>query len=657
MKHCLPLITLCLLAPASVSFGAQGRNWTPQMARAVGFVDVTQAPYFAKGDGKTDDTRAIQQAIFDHIYKYDTLYLPDGTYLVSGTLRWQTKEGEWACGLAFQGQSRAGVVLKLKDSTFTDPKHPQPVIITASGYRPESHSSGGNNAFGNLLYGFTVDTGRGNAGAVGLDYIENNWGGIGDLAIRSSDPARVGVAGISLLRGWPGPCLFKNVSVSGFDYGIQTGNPASNVVLVDIALRGQRVAGIRNDLDVLTVENLRSVNTVPAVVNVSDWPYGRSAFALLLNARLSGGTLGVPAIDNPQGYLYLRNVKAAGYREAVRDAGRDVPGLALTEWTSDAPVRLFPSPPRSLGLPVEPTPDTFDPDFRHWKSVVEFGARPDDDGFDCAPAIQRAIDSGATTLYFPKGGYHVRSTIVVRGAVRHLFGGGSSLLPAAGHTFTDAAHPRPVLRFQTGTAPAVLVERLSVGFAGVDGAVALQDGSRKTVAIRTGEPSGGAAAYHNEPGAGPLFLEDVSTQSHGHGTWHFDHPQDVWARQLNVEQNASPMIENRGGRLWILGLKTEDVGIVIETAGGGSTELLGGFFYPRYGGDPLPADLPALVNRESRLSAVYVLNENSYDLQVRETRGGVTRDLRPAGMPGGGKRCLPLYTGYRVTQARKGQQP
>ena len=48
-----------------------------------GAVNVKAAPYGAMGDGETDDTSAIQQAIDD----CDTVFLPRGKYLVSRTLR------------------------------------------------------------------------------------------------------------------------------------------------------------------------------------------------------------------------------------------------------------------------------------------------------------------------------------------------------------------------------------------------------------------------------------------------------------------------------------------------------------------------------------------------------------------------------------------
>ncbi|MEI8255077.1 MAG: glycosyl hydrolase family 28-related protein [Deltaproteobacteria bacterium] len=48
----------------------------------------------AKGDGKTDDTEAIQQALLEHPHTNAIIYLPNGTYLVSGSLQWPGSEDD-----------------------------------------------------------------------------------------------------------------------------------------------------------------------------------------------------------------------------------------------------------------------------------------------------------------------------------------------------------------------------------------------------------------------------------------------------------------------------------------------------------------------------------------------------------------------------------
>jgi hypothetical protein len=103
----------------------------------------------------------------------------------------------------------------------------------------------------------------------------------------------------------------------------------------------------------------------------------------------------------------------------------------------------------------------------------------------------------------------------------------------------------------------------------------------------------------------------------------------VWARQLNSERQGTKIV-NAGGQLWILGLKTERGGTLIETRDGGRTELLGGLCYTT--GDGQLA--PMFVNRDSSVFAV--IGEVCYTGDpftgiVEETRGEETRRIdRPA---------------------------
>ena len=56
--------------------GAENIAYPPD----AGIVDVTKAPYNAKGDGATDDTAAIQKAFNDYPERNAIIYLPNGVY-------------------------------------------------------------------------------------------------------------------------------------------------------------------------------------------------------------------------------------------------------------------------------------------------------------------------------------------------------------------------------------------------------------------------------------------------------------------------------------------------------------------------------------------------------------------------------------------------
>ena len=78
----------------------------------------------------------------------------------------------------------------------------------------------------------------------------------------------------------------------------------------------------------------------------------------------------------------------------------------------------------------------------------------------------------------------------------------------------------------------------------------------------------GAEAYRTGTnGTGDVFIEDVVGRY-----FHFKN-QHLWARQFNPEGDGVH-IENDGGTAWILGLKTEGGGPLLDLKHGSKTELL-----------------------------------------------------------------------------------
>lgn len=568
--------------------------------------------YGAKGDGVSDDTAAIQRAIREHLGFNDQkkiIYFPSGTYLVSNTLEWKDTNNQWDTFLTLEGQNQSSTIIKLQDHAtgFTNSDTPKAVIYTAS-----IDSASGNRAHNNFIQNLTIDTGRDNAGAIGIDYLANNRGAIRDVTIRSSDGA--GQVGLNMTRYGPGPSLIQNLQVDGFNYGIRTGNFEYSLTFDNIELERQRVAGISNANNVLAIEDLVSNNTVPAVENLS-----RNGLIVLVNGSLNGGAAPNTAIVNT-GVLYARNVTTTGYQAAVREDGAIVPGIALTEYVSDAVRSVFPNSGTSLGLPIEQAPVFREADLNNWTSVTAYGAVAND-GKDDTAAIQAALDSGKTTVYFPTGVYHVTRTLRVRGNVRKIEGLESRLMPL-GQAFGNARSPQVMLRFEPGTHDTVTLERLNL-LGRPAGGVGVEQATAQTLVIRDAEITGEVASYRSTAGAGKLFLEDVVGR-----IWRFDHPQAIWARHLNAEGNYLK-IRNNGANLWILGLKTEGASTVIETNQGGSTEVLGGLLYPVH---TVPSNVPAFISNDSRQSLIYAVSASrstdyNYQQQIQETKQGVTRVL------------------------------
>jgi len=471
-----PSVLAITLLALSTSAAAERRDVT--FPADAGVIDVTRPPYHAKGDGVSDDTAALQRAIDDHTGKRHVIYLPAGTYLVSGTLRWPDKDrnGQQVWGFTHvQGQGRDRTVLKLKDASFPDPSKPQPVMT--------SGRHGSADWFNNYICDLTIDTGRDNAGAIGLQFFSNNVGAIRSVGITSGDGR--GVTGLDLgYNDMNVPLLVKGLSVRGFAVGVRTGHSVNSQVFEHVELGGQHECGLRNDGQCVSIRDLRSTNAVPAVEN-------NGGLMVLLDSTLRGADATHAAMTNRAG-LYARGLRTEGYRSAIDNQSghrRGAGGPVVPEFTSADPVRLFPSPNRALGLPIKETPEVPWDDPSTWANVARYGADPAGVK-DSSAAIQAAIDSGATTVYFPTGTYALSRPILVRKAVRRVVGF-NSVVDYEGDI-------KPAFRVLDGEAPVVVVENFFPLGSGI------RHESDRTLVVRDCELRG-----YEGTGRGDLFVEDV----------------------------------------------------------------------------------------------------------------------------------------------------
>ena len=590
--------------------------------------------YGAKPNDDVDDTEKIQAAIAAALgsgSRYSAppfIYFPKGTYDVSAQLESRIGSGGWSdgwrAGMILVGESREGTVLKLRDKlvAFSEPKRPKAVIRTGSEKDTKSNSNGsGNRAFRHSIYNMTINVGRGNPGAIGIDYLANNRGAVEDVTIRSSDGK--GFAGILMKRYGPGPALLKNLSIEGFDYGVWISNYEYSMTFEHLTLKNQNVAGIHNKENVLNIRDLVSTNSVPVIEAVSG-----NGHITLVAGNFNGGASAKAAIIN-KGKMFLRNITSIGYRTIIDDqtkANRDIKGGSLPktvpEYVSHEIESLFDNPKRSLNLAIEETPEFYTNDFSQWENVESHGATPNDDSDDDADAIQAAIDSGKPIVYLPRGEYHVRKTIVVRGKVRKIVGMQSAI--AKKQRFKGDE----LIRFEGGSTDTTILEHLRLG-----GTV--EHASSKSLVIRHSDING----YRNTAsGKGKLFIEDVL------GTpYRINGPQKVWARQLNAEFGKVPLIENHGGTLWILGMKTEGKVTAIRTVRG-TTELVGALLYPLHN---VPADTPAFINDQGRVALSYTISGKKYLVQVQERQGDQWRKLSHNDVPARGVGSnVPFYAGF-----------
>lgn len=562
-------------------------------------VVVTQPPYNAKGDGVADDTAALQKAINENTGHGRILYFPPGTYLVSDTLTWPKRfNGRENWGkTTLQGRHSEKCVLRLKDGTFTDPKQPK-AIMWCGGF-------GSADWFHNHVQGLTFQVGKGNPGAIGLQFYANNYGAVRNCRILSEDGQ--GEVGLDLgHRDMNGPLLVRRVTVNGFRRGVSTARSVNSQTFEQITLSGQSQFGFDNHGQAITIRGLRSENAVPAVRS-----YGTLC---LIEATLTGrpGAEKAPAIINYNGgRLHARDVATTGYGRAIGDVatpdyvkayrvtGADKPGSQgpdVDEYFSHPPTSPFPSGTASLRLPIEETPEFPPDDPKDWAVVDAFGADPEGER-DSTDAIQKALDSGAGTVFFP-GHYQITRTLLVRGKVKRLVG--------CGRWIDYHAKAKPDFRIVDGDAQVVTFEHFSHISGGIENA------SGRTLVLRS------LGARVASTGKGTLFIEDLA------GDELVVRDQKVWARQLNIENQGTHLLAERCD-LWILGYKTERGGTLIETRGG-RTELLGGFSYTTTSGKLGPM----FVNDNASVFAYFgevCYTGDPFQILIRETRGTETRTV------------------------------
>jgi polygalacturonase len=567
----------------------------------------------AKGDGRTDDTAAIQALLNAHPNGRRIIYLPNGIYLVSKTLTWpagKPGKGDDYKNTILQGQSERGVTIRLKDRTpgFESTTNPKAVIFT--GPAPAQR-------FGNSIRNLTVDTGVGNLGAIGIQFNASNQGSMRNVTIQSGDGQ--GINGLDLnFANEIGPLLVKHLTVKGFQYGIRTGFSINSQTFEHITLKNQRGYGVYNTGQTVNIRGLTSENAVTAIYNAG----GR---VTLIDSSLkgTGAAANKPAIrsDFPLDLL-VRNLSTSGYRVAIENKQQAQMALGKT-------VKQFPvSPAPTLNLPIKETPDVpWGNPTNDWANVVAFGAIPND-GRDDSDAIQAAIDSGKPTVYLPVGSYHLTKTILIRKRLQRLIG-----------TEAYIEVPKtvdPGFKVIDGSNPVVVFERIGSGY---NPTPTIENASARTLVIRDATNVSGRMT-----GSGDVFIENVV--SNPWQTWTFNR-QNIWARQFNVE-NTGTHITNNGGKLWILGLKTERGGTLIDTKGGGKTEVLGGLAYTTTPGPDGTQNYPMFINNGSSISITLgEVNYGSptYKTYIQEIGGGNTRNLSGDKLPnyqGSGKQ-IPLY--------------
>ncbi|RAK52400.1 glycosyl hydrolase family 28-related protein [Phenylobacterium deserti] len=418
------------------------------------------------GDGRTDDSAAIQSALDQAAAKPGggLVFLPSGRYRISKTLfLWP--------GVRIFGVGATRPVIELGDRTpgfqrglanmlifaggKPDPARkvpfPPPGSVPFNKDIPDANPG----TFYSALSNIDFKIGKGNPAATAIRFhaAQHTFVSHAEFDIGS------GLAGLYHVANEAEDLHFK-----GGRYGIlaEKPSPAWGFVLIDSTFEGQRDAAIREHEAGLVLVNVAMRDT-PVGIEIDrgygEWLWGKdvrfenvSRAGVIIsnenNVYTQVGFENAVASNTPVFARFRdsgRTVPGQGraYRMKSFTYGLTVPGLAqVGEYKTLADAEPLSAMPARRELAIRPLPPT-----RDWVSVKSLGAKGDDSTDDTA-VIQRAIDTHKV-VYFPAGFYRVTDTLRLKP---------DTILVALHPSLTQITLPDRTPAFQGVGAPKALVE-------------------------------------------------------------------------------------------------------------------------------------------------------------------------------------------------------
>jgi len=376
------------------------------------------ADHFAvKGDGVTDDSNAIQEAI-DKVRESTNqgiLFVPAGRYRITKTIYiWP------GIRLIGYGTVRPAFVLATNTPGFQNgPTYM--FFFAGSGPNPNGPPRDASpGTFYSAMSNLDIEIQDGNPGAVGVraHYAQHCFLAHMDFHIGS------GIAGIH-----DGGNVAEDVHFYGGQYGIWTRKPSPGwqFTIVDATFEGQREAAIREHEAGLTLIRPQ-FKSVPTAISIDP----RYAEELWIKdgrmENISGPAVIISNENNARTEINMENVvcESVPIFASYRESGKQVSGRggsyavktfshglhfddigavpAIRDIYDTSPLNALPRPPKS-DIPSLPAIST-------WINVRSLGARGDGVSDD-TEALKKAIAT-QRTIYFPSGQYLVSDTITLR---------------------------------------------------------------------------------------------------------------------------------------------------------------------------------------------------------------------------------------------------
>lgn len=383
------------------------------------------------GDGRADDSAAIQQAIDAAAAggQGGIVFLPSGRYRISRTIFIRTAVRVFGVGktrpeiiLADNSPGFGSGVAAMLSFTGEDqyrsgkPAVPPPTSVPFDPTVFDATSS----TFYSALANVDFRIGAGNAGAVAVRFRVAQHGYIrhADFHVGS------GLAGV-----YQAGNEFEDLRFYGGRYGIMTEktSPAWQFTLIDSEFQGQRDAAIREHEVDLTLVNV-AIRDTPVGIEIdrgySDSLWGKdvrfenvSQAGVVVSEEKSAFTQvafdNAIAVNTPVFARFRdssRTVAGQGPRYRVSDFsyGLKLPGLGtIGDFATDVTMAPLARVPARVKPAIRALPPV-----SQWANAHDLGVKGDDTTDDTA-ALQRAIDTHRV-VYLPMGRYRVTDTLRLR---------------------------------------------------------------------------------------------------------------------------------------------------------------------------------------------------------------------------------------------------
>lgn len=540
--------------------GPAGAHLTAHVVYPRGFLD-GPAPYAAidvthnpianlVGDCRTDNAKAFSLLLSQNGRRNSGtanggsiplyLYFPPGCYATSQPVTiYGNTWALWGAG------PQSSVIRLLPNSAAFNTGSP------VQFFSPESVH--GNQNFREYVYNLGFSIGAGNPDAIPFTSVQNNTGAVRNVQIWADD-SQCPYA-ISLRRAYPGPMLFRDVAIYGCKAAFSSNQNEYSVTMEGVTTEAQTETAFDVGSMKVSLRHWLSDNPVRAM-----HVYGGAASVAILDSTLLDGAPDQTGIEVDRGAsAYIRELTGSGYGITEEDNGAGTAarhtGNIAQSWTGSAST-VFDSGETadSLHLPVNETPDPGDGDPAGWTALSA----------DPSRWAEEIAHARASTLYLAPGVYHASGTmrVVVPETVNHL-----QFYQAKFET----SDPQLVLMVGGDSSRPLVIDGCPYGSCQV-----VQRGKRAVV-LR----DSALRSYSAQQGAGDLYVEDaiLSSGPKDQIPVRFFSSQNIWARQLNLEQSGVNKLECAGCRLWILGYKTEQASPSLVLTDGAEAEVFGFFFY------------------------------------------------------------------------------